>query len=162
MAALWPVSFMTDASTSPKLWGWDWAWTAAFAAQLRICNGFPLKTPHQVIGFGYNSHTPHKSTPSLCPVSFMNYASTSPKLWALDRARTAVSAQLHICNGFSLKLHTRSLDLAITLIPHTKPCHLRVLWVLWPRHQRVQSYEHWAEPEMLYLLLNCASVTVFR
>ena len=103
MAALWPVSFMTDASTSPKLWGWDWAWTAASAAQLRICNGFPLRTQLQVIGFGYNSHTPHKCTPSLGPVSFMTNASTSPKLCELDRARTAISVQLRSCNGFPLK-----------------------------------------------------------
>ena len=107
MAALWPVSFMTDASTSPKLWGWDWAWTAASAAQLRICNGFPLKTPHQVIGFGYNSHIPHNTMPSSGPVSFMTNASTSPKLWALSRAISA--SQLRICNGFLLKTQHQSI-----------------------------------------------------
>ena len=100
---------MTNPSTSPKLWGWDWAWTAASAAQLRICNDFPLKTQHQSIGFGYNSHTPHKSMPSLGPESFMNNASTSPKLWALDRARTAISAQLRSCNGFPLKTPHQSI-----------------------------------------------------
>ena len=100
MASLGSVSFMTNASTSPKLWALSWAISAS---QLRICNCFPLKTQHQSIGFGYNSHTPHKSMPSLGPESFMNNASTSPKLWALDRARTTISAQLRSCNGFPLK-----------------------------------------------------------
>ena len=159
MAALGPVSFMTDASTSPKLWALS---RAISASQLRICNGFPLKSQHQSIGFGYNSQTPHKSMPSLGPESFMNNASTSPKLWALDRARTAISAQLRSCNGFPLKTPHQIIGFGYTSHTAHETCDLRVLWVLWPRHQRVQSYEHWAEPEMLYLLLNCASVTVFR
>ena len=63
------------------------------AAQLRICNGFcngfPLISPYQCVGFCYNSQTPHKYVSSPCTIIFMANASTSTKLWGWDWAQTA-------------------------------------------------------------------------
>ncbi len=89
MIALGPVSFMINAATSTKLWGWDI--TCQNRCLLLKINFFftvSPRTPHQSIGIGYNAVIVGTNITLTCHINYIGSAQTSPELYACAWAQT--------------------------------------------------------------------------